>query len=312
MSESNRVSLKYVPETSYGVTPVNSPDWQALRYTSESVGATPNTVTSAEIRADRMTSDMPKVSVNVDGSIDFEMSAITYDDFFEAVMCSNWEVDGSTETLEIGTLDKSFSIEKEFEDIGRFIQVAGVRVGEMSLNLSYGNIMTGTFSFMGNGYSAGSNSLVGTGTVANATTTDVLNATSDVGTVSINGTPTNMFINSLSISVNNNQRPIESIGRETPADILKGTAAVSGTAEIYLSGDSFAMYVDALENNDTSFEYTVEDGDYSYTFVIPRAKVEVPAPSSGGLDQDVMISVTFNGLLDPVTETSFRIIKETL
>lgn len=309
MSESNRVVLRYIPEVAYDVTPVDG-DWKTIRYTSESLSATPTTTQSSEIRADRMISDMPKVGLTVGGEISFEFSAVSFDDFIESAMCSTWQPDtpavGSRQ-IKVGLMDSSYSIEKEYADIGKFASFSGMRVGTMSLSMAYGEILTGSFTFAGAGADTPATSLVGNGTTEPATTTSVMNASSDVGSVKIDGVLTDICINSLELTLDNGLREITCIGKDSPKDQKKGTANITGSVEIYLSADSFALYEKALTNSSISLEYTVSDGTNSYTFLIPNAKLSGEAPASTGLDSDVMISMEFTALYDTTEDSSLVI-----
>lgn len=303
MSETNRVSLKYVPEVTYGVTPTDDTGWKYTPYTSESFTATVNTTESAEVRSDRMLSDMPKVSTQVSGGQDIELSPSTFDDFIEAAMCDNW----TTDVLNIGTEKKSFSIEKAFEDLAVYQSFTGMRVSQMSLSIAYGSIITGSFQFMGNGSEQLASSLVGAGSATAVAAHDVMNATSDVGTVTIDGGSTGICINTLNIDLNNNLREITCIGKEFAEDISYGSASVTGSVEMYLTAESWALYGNVLSNADVALEYTVDDGTNSYTFLLPKVKLSGDAPQSSGKDADVMVTFNFSALVDDVTGTSFRI-----
>ncbi len=73
MSDSNRVRLAVVRETTFGTTP-SSPRMRTMRFTGESLKYAPKFSTSAEIRADRMNADPVKVNEDNSGGINFEMS----------------------------------------------------------------------------------------------------------------------------------------------------------------------------------------------------------------------------------------------
>ena len=97
IGETNRTKLKYVEETTYGVTP--SAQLQLLRFTEESLVENSNTVTSSEIRSDRNIQEYVQVSAAVSGSIGFELSYGTYDDMFEGALASTDFSAAVTETL---------------------------------------------------------------------------------------------------------------------------------------------------------------------------------------------------------------------
>lgn len=232
MSESNRVALRYIPEVTYGTTPTDGV-WQALRFNGESLTATPDVVVSEEIRSDRHISDQLQTGLTVGGGFNFELSANSFDDFIEAALCGAWTAD----VLKVGTTDYQFSIEKEFEDISKFIGFKGMRVGQMSLSLAYGAIATGTFTFAGNGSTTPTVSDVGLGSTTPATSTPILNGSSDVSSVKINGVTTDICISSLTLDVNNNLRPINCIGSVAPTNQAKGSASVTGSVEVYLDAN---------------------------------------------------------------------------
>lgn len=309
MSESNQVVLRYIPEVAYKTTPVDG-TWKTIRYTSESLSATPTTTESSEIRTDRMTSDMPKVGLEVGGDVSFEFSATSFDDFIESAMCSTWQVDtpvvGSRQ-IKIGVADSSYSIEKEYADIGTFVDFVGMRVGTLSLSMAYGEILTGSITFAGAGASTPASSAVGAGTTNPAPTTSVMNASSDFGTIKVDGVATNMCITSLDLTIDNALRPITCIGKDAPTDQKKGKASITGSAQIHLTVDSFELYKKALANDAIGLEWTVTDGTNTYSFLIPNAKLSGDTPPSAGLDQDVFLDVSFTGLYDDTEDSSLVI-----
>jgi len=302
MSESNRVIGKITEETVYGVTPTAA-TWDTIRWTGSSLNATPNTTESQEIRSDRMTVDMPKVGITVDGGFDFELTPSTLDDLMEAVMCGTW----TTDVLKVGTTDRSFTIEEEFADIGKFINFKGMRANSLDLNISFGEIITGSITFAGNGYATPASSAVGAGTLNAATTSETMTASSDVGTIKFDGVLTGICIKTLNLSINNNLRSIDCIGRETAKDQVKGKSSITGSMEMYLKADSFDIYEKMINNDAIEIEYVVDDGVNSYTFLIPNAKLSGDAPRPEGLDSDVMLTANFTALYDATESTNLKI-----
>jgi len=302
MSDSNRGLLRYISEVTYGTTPTNG-TWDLLRFTGESLTASPVTVQSSEIRSDRLINDLKKVNETISGGVDLEFSTDTFDDLIEAAMCGTW----TTDVLKTGLVDRSFSIEKELGDISRFALFKGMRVGQWSLSLAFGSIVTGTFTFAGSGATVGATSAVGTGSTNAATTTSVLNASSDVSNVKIDGVATNVCIQTITLDVNNNLREQNCIGSAAPSDQNKGSSTITGTMEVYASPDSFDLYGVSLANSSIELEYTVTDGVNSYTFLIPNARLSGDTPMIGGLDTDVMHTINFTALADETEGTNLKI-----
>jgi hypothetical protein len=90
-AESNRVSLRAIQEdpACWAVTPVNGLT-RELRFTSSSLTANKETQVSDEIRADRMVSNIIEVGASSGGEIDYEFSAGSFDEFFEAFLGGTW------------------------------------------------------------------------------------------------------------------------------------------------------------------------------------------------------------------------------
>ena len=310
MSSSNAVAVRYIQEdpAAYGVTPTVGA-WETARAVSESIGGSPNTTISNESRDDRMDADQVQVGLDVSGNISGELSAVTWDAFMEAAMCGDWD-EGVADELNIGTQNRSFSIEKEFtdHDTPYFISTTGMRVGSMSLSFAYGQISTVDFGFAGNGVTTGNVSAVaGSATVNPATLNPVMNASSNVTNILVNGLPADQCIQQIDLNLDNNMTEVTCIGDLAPADQTKFGASVTGSLTPYFDDSTQAIY-DAIVNN-TSFtlEFTASDGVNERTFLIPNARVSGDAPNKGGKDQDVFIPFDFTGLFDPVTNTSMRI-----
>jgi hypothetical protein len=82
MSDSSRVQLAYLRETSWGVTP--AAPLKALRYTRESFARRFETVRSDEVREDRQVSDITRIGAGVQGGFEFEFSHTSFDEILEA------------------------------------------------------------------------------------------------------------------------------------------------------------------------------------------------------------------------------------
>lgn len=308
MSESNQVEITYVKETVYGETPAVA-TWDTARLTSEQFTATPTTTVSSEIRTDRMTSDMPKVGLTVSGGLDIEFSEDTYDTFLASAFANDWVDNTTDKVLTIGASDSSYSFQKYFKDVDSYILFSGMRVDTLSMEIAYGSILTGAITFAGNGATTSQDTPpVAQDTVNAPTTTNVLNASSDVGNVSFTGGgATGICISSLSFEIANNLREKTCVGSDAPTDQMKGEATVTGSVEVYLTKSTFALYQSILDNTDMALSFTVGN----YTFEFPRVKLSGEAPQAGGGNQDVMVSADFTALVDDVTGTSVKITKAT-
>lgn len=90
MSDTNRVALGLIRETTLGVLP-SSPTIKALRITgTPSLAYKPKTIVSDEIRPDRQITDLTLVGAEVGGDVGQEISSRSVDDVLESAMFSTY------------------------------------------------------------------------------------------------------------------------------------------------------------------------------------------------------------------------------
>jgi len=308
MSSANELGLIFVPEIVYNETPVDSALWETARFTSESLSATPTTNTSQEIRNDRMVADQFKVSVEVGGGFDFEFSADTFDSLIDGAMMAA----PAAGVWKIGKEDVSYTFEKEYGDLttNNFILFSGQRVSEWSLGFSHGEAVAGSFSMAGANVTSSSASSVGAGSVIPPTTTRIMNAVSDLSSIEIDTVLFTGCLQSVELNVNNNLRPANCIGKDTPSDQLFGTANITGSISAYLTDTTILWYTQKVINQvEMGIKFTISDGTSSYEFDVPRAKITGNTPNAEGINTDVMITADFEALIDEVSGSSFIITK---
>jgi len=104
MSDTNRVSLAYVKETTYGTTPSGPPTLKSLRFTGESLSQENTTVTSQEIRSDRQIVDLLRTGVRAPGDLNFEFSYGAFDEWMEWALLSATGTTPATNTPTSGSI----------------------------------------------------------------------------------------------------------------------------------------------------------------------------------------------------------------
>ncbi len=385
LASSNRVGVRQIAEVTFGVTPT-TPAFKEVRYTGESLNFNIENVTSDEIRADRMTSDLVQVSADASGDINTEISYDAYDDFIEATLAGTWgsviavsesditatiqptntfvtaagdfvadgivvgqwievrgyvddtingyyrvltvttstittandidasESSGPTVTmggsmLRNGVVERSFSIQKELEDLTppSFFLFNGCRMGQLQLNFETGSILTAIFSVMGLG--AVVNTVGESGqTEVPAPTEDVMNAVSNVLQIEFDDVVTTAFFNTLNLNINNNLRAQDAIGSLPHVGIAYSRLEVTGDIELYFPDN--AEYTKYLNATAFSISFRVEDSaGNAYIFTLPRSKYETGEVVAGGLDQDVFQRSTIRAIRDPITDAMVQVDK---
>ena len=288
MTDTNRVSLYLLEESTWGTTP-SSGAWETLRFTGESLSLNVDTANSAEIRADRNVEDIIRTGENVSGDINFELSHGTYDSLLEGLMMSSF----SSNELVNGTTLKSFSIEKKFEQLTKYHTFKGCRVSSMNLSVNAGEIVTGSFSFMGKELEADTSS-ASSGTPAAATTTAAYNAINNVTVLNEGGSSLADKVTSLSLTIDNNLRQNVAIGTAAPSQIGLGQFLVTGTMTVYFS--SSAIFDKFVAGTDSALAFTLSDlGGSAKTINFNMPKIEYTSATvlAGGVNSDVMAEVGF-------------------
>lgn len=303
MSEANRVAIRFCEEDGvYGVTPANATDWKELRYTSSSLAAAPQTTMSNEIRSDRQVADLVGVGQQVTGDIGFELAATSYDDLIEAACQGTW----ASNVLKCQAVDRSFTFEMEPEDwaTDKFLQFKGMKVGGMSINATYGSIVTGSFQLAGKTALVGNATLVGSAASAAALTTEVMNGSSGVTTISIGGDAT-IPVRSISLNLSNTMRAQEGIGTAGPTNQNSGRSMLTGSVEVYF--DEITLYEALINSTSVAIVLTITQGSKAYSFSLPKVKFNDGVPAVSGVDTDLMLPLNFTALLDTTSGTQMSI-----
>lgn len=236
--------------------------------------------------------------------VDSEQATITTDASADSVTMSSSRLKNGLEPL------RTFTIEKEFSDISQFFTFTGMGVQSMSLEFSTGSILTGNFNFLGQQCTRGTvTGFPGIASEVAATTTPVFNSV--VGTqVMLDDAPIgDSCANSLSVSVETGLRELRCISSGIgAADLNVGTFVMTMTTELYFSGNTAAVYDKMITGSPLSLAICVSDDEGNgLAFVFNRCKIASSEVVAGGIDQDVVMSVTVDATLDP-TSNSMMII----
>jgi len=302
MSDSNRVGLRYIEETTWNSLP-GTPTMQALRLTSDSIIPAIDTIISEELRSDRMVSDLIQISRSNTGGFDFELSAISFDDLFEGALFSSW----ATNILKNSTEEHSYSIEKAMLDIDEYFLFTGMMVNSMTITLATSAIATGSFDFLG----AGATLLQATNAAAvtAATSTEIMNCMGNVASLKEGSsltTLTGIYVQELSFTLANNLRPVYQIGSNIIGDIAVGKLDITGTLNAYFANDR--LYDQFISGSASKLEFQIKDAaNNDYTVLFPRVKFESESITAPGQDQDVIDNLTWRALRDPGEDAMVKI-----
>lgn len=202
--------------------------------------------------------------------------------------------------ISIGTTRTSFSIEKAFLDLtNKAIIYKGMIASGFSLSATYGEVVTGTFNFSGNSYQAveASGDFITDGrTINDAATTNSMNGSVDIPFLVSSAVGSldeaTFCIQSIEINLNNNLTPQTCIGEIAPQDYSPGTAQIGVNITAYNSDESYALLTKKLTQEPFAIGYIIKNVDGFYGFYMPAVQVSFDDPSSAGINQDVLISMS--------------------
>lgn len=203
---------------------------------------------------------------------------------------------------EIGIIEKSFSISKEFLDVDdgnvRSIAYRGMRVGSMSHTFNYGEIVTGVYTFGGNGYQIPQVPITDGYTITPASDAQSFDASNgmpsfllDQATDEFNDDLADVCAQNLSYTLNNNLQPQTCIGELAPTDQVAFSAAVEISMQLYNGIQGFdALMLKKLSQDPIGLHWVVVDSDNTgYSFSFPRVQLNFPDPAATGRDEFVFL-----------------------
>lgn len=214
---------------------------------------------------------------------------------------------GGTRTFEV-IVPQSFTIETSFKDVSQFFQADGLRMGNFNLSIATGAIVTGSFGTQGRETTRTvSEVLTGGGyTVLDAPTNQVMNATTNVGDLELNGAALSTGIQSIELTGESTLRNQNAVGSKFPSGIGTGRFNLTGTVVAYFAN---ADLYNAFINHTTvslSFQFTDLD-DNSYIVTLPALKFTADPIAPTGIDQDVLENLEFTAFRDATTKCMMQL-----
>lgn len=228
---------------------------------------------------------------------------------------ANYTVKGTM--IRNGVTRSSFQLFQNFTDLSPVIsqRFIGQVIDQLMLDIKAGSILTGSVAYKGmsaaveddatellavrahTGYSSA--------TIDAATTSDVLNAVSNVTGLQQAGVSVLGSIMSMTMTLNNKVRENKAVGVLGNADIPLGTLEVGGNISQYFADKA---QLDRLLRRDVdagyfslSYRFEATSGGSALIMTIPSAVYTSLTTNAGGLDTDVMAEGQWAARRDPVT-----------
>lgn len=305
IADASSTTVSYVAEVTAGTTPA-SPSFKKLRFTGGGLKHIQDFVKSNEIRPDRNVTDQARVARRTEGPFNFELSYGTYDDLIESLMQSTW----STNVIGNGNAKKFFSFEEIFETgaTDQYKRSKGVCVNTMNLEISAGQIVTGSFGLMGFGEPSLAQAALSGATYAAPNDNPVLTASNDFASFTSSDI-TSPKIQAISLSITNNMRNQSVVGSIDPVGVGSGRFEVSGTATMFFeNSEAYDLF---LANGYTDLAFSLGGATaLRYDFSLPKIKFLDADLSAGGNDTDVPVTLQFGAVYDSTDGVTFQITRD--
>lgn len=200
---------------------------------------------------------------------------------------------------------QSFTVETSFEDVNQHFVATGLRVGSFDLNVSAGNLVDGTVSFMGRAMErrADQTSLLRSGayTPLDSTVNEVMNATVNVGDLAKDGVVLSTGIQSIKLKGDASLREQKAVGHKYAVGIGVGRFKLTGSFTAYF--ETGELFDDFISHKTVKLSWFFQDiGETRYDVSLPAIKLTSDPISPKGIDQDVIEEIDWEAQRDPATE----------
>lgn len=302
IAQGARSGLAYIPEVTFGVTPPTPNTMTLVPYTGHSLNLTKEQIQSAAIMPDRMIRNDRHGNKQVGGDFSVELGPVDFDPFLESAFMSTF----ATNTLKVGSVLKTFSIEDSMADVGVFRMFTGVTVGQLSISVAPNQMVNTTFNLVGKDVNT---------TTVSAKPTKVQpsgNAPFDScsGSVRIGnagGSPTAVAtITGIELNISNDTSAAFVVGDCSATGLEYGMATVTGTITAFFEDQT--LYNRFVNETETVIEFTLSNAanNRPYTFTIPRAKFNSgDLPVSGPKSR--ILTANFSGIYDATSNTVLQV-----
>lgn len=200
-----------------------------------------------------------------------------------------------SKVLRNGVVKRAFTLLQELLDTSFFEKFNGQEAGTWSLNVAANSLVTGSIGFTGLQLTEDEEQPWGSDYLP-PTTTSVVNATSNVGQVIVDGAPYAGIIESITINVDNAPRSLQGVGLKYPGAINMGRQTITGQLAYYFSTAELFKKFLAHEYGSLAFGFSDLAGN-AMTFDLPKVTFtsDDTAPS-GGIDTDIMATLEWQAV----------------
>lgn len=290
-ANNSETRVAYVAEATDNTTPAN-PAFNVFRATGEAMDVMRKLVFSRELNGKRGEKNHAVASANGSGTLNFEFSDGTLEDFMESALRGAWTADVLTD----GKTPKTFTLEVMFEQgaTDTYKRFTGSQVSTLALNLRAAETVTGTVGFMSRGADFSQAAIAGAAYTDGNSESIMVGAA--FGALAMSGL-TMDCLTAVSFNLNNNLAFEECLGSLAPTGIGPGGLEITGTLGMFLDSgeyDVLRAYADGTATSLT-FELGTTAGKKT-RFELPNIVLSDLKVNSETPDGKVVVSVNYRAL----------------
>lgn len=242
--------LSYNKETAWG-TPVTT-GAKYVRPTGASLASQLGFIQSGEISAvHRERAGMIPTSAMGGGTVDAEMTYLTYEDWLGSLFGNDWT--GTTvRTLKPGRLLRPLTLQEDFNDITQLVSYPGAIATQWTLNVQQGAVISTQFTFASKKGVPAATTAIGTPTAAN--TNPVMDPLGSIQVLTENGSPI-ALPQSFSLQVASDLINVPSLLVADPGALYQGFFTVTGS--FAMAKQDAAMMTKYLNRTGTNIVLTI-------------------------------------------------------
>ena len=291
-------TLYLAPETAYGVKDAAAV-FQNIRQTGTTLGLSKDTLTSAELSADRQIRSIRHGTRQVGGDISFELSYGTHDALLEAVLCGTW----TDNVLKAGVARRSFTALRHFSDITDlpWFQYLGVEMNTLAMTMSANAIVTGTFGTIGQDQPVPT-AAQPAGTLGDPTDSEVMD--SFTGQMTLAGEQI-ALATEVTLNLDNGLATRFVIGSDKTLRPGIKRSTLTGQATMYFESAAVIDRFITEQTVDLSF-ITKDPAGNQYLWNLPKIKFTGGQPDISGED-DIVLTMPFSAIYDEDSDSQIVI-----
>lgn len=199
-----------------------------------------------------------------------------------------------------GTTEIFYTLERTYTDHSPvdYEYQTGMEAGNYSINAPNQSVATGSFTFSGFQGAFTTTRFAGATDIA-ANSNDVMNTSSNVGRIAIDGVPITgkNYVLETAFAMNGNLRQKPAVGSLGAIGIGQGEFQVTGNLNTYFDDATYANYV--INQTELSFDILFFDVDDQYIlYDFPSIKLKTGAPAIPGKNQDVTLNADFGAFMN--------------